>query len=174
MAEYESKYRRYVKGDQLHHPPIPESFDRTTSPQPTPRLDTGDQPGPQADGPRDPRLVYPRTINTPRPAGQGCGSCKWNGQCKILYWQKNFGFFYRENAGDGVIIIDPKIGVACESWNVDFAPLPPEAYDQDGLGLGDPVSNGTVPDSAYDPFVYRGQYGDLRFGLGSIWDSWNA
>ena len=71
-------------------------------------------------------------------------------------------------------MLDPGLGTACESWNVDFPPLPPEAYDQDGLGLGDPVGAGRVPPSAYDPFAYNGQYGDLRSDIGDRWDSLNV
>lgn len=176
MADYKytSKYKRYTKGNVLHHPPVPESFDKTSSPQPTPRMNTGDDPGPYQDGPRDPRLKYPRTIKNARKNGEGCSSCKWNTQCKLLYWHRNFGYFYHETKEEGALVIDPRMGRACESWNIDFPPLPPEAYDQDGLGVGNPLAEGSLPSSLYDPFAYKGQYGDMRFGLGSMWDSWNA
>jgi len=174
MAEYESVYRRYVPA--IHsHPPIPESFDRTTSSQPTPRKNTGNKPGPGDVGPLDPRIHYPRTINTPRQPGQGCSSCKWNGSCKVFYWNRNFGHITRDGTLGGRLTYGSRIGIGCESWNVDFPPLPPEDYDQDGLGLGDPFSDGRAEaEGAFDPFTYSGQYGDLRYGINFGWDSWNA
>lgn len=181
MARYSRNplYKRYFKGDPISHPPIPESFDKTTSVELTPILNTGSRPGPGSSGPLDPRLHNPRTINTARPSGQGCGSCRWQGVCKVFYFQRNFGTIDRDyvtnytTRGAKRSLVDPKFGTACESWNVDFPPLPPSAYDQDGLGLGDPFANGTAPASAYDPFSYDGQYGDLRSDLGDRWDSLN-
>lgn len=174
--------KRYFKGNPINHPPIPESFDKTTSVELTPILNTGNQPGPQSEGPIDPRTHYPRTLNTPRPSGQGCSSCRWNGQCKIYYYQRNFGYmdvdhktnYKKVGATGSKLSINPNFGIACESWNVEFPPLPPSAYDQDGLGLGDPYSHGRVPPSAYDPFSYDGQYGDLRSDLGNQWDTLNS
>jgi len=175
-------YKRYFKGNPINHPPIPESFDKTTSIELTPILNTGSQPGPGSEGPLDPRVVYPRTIKIGRPAGQGCGSCKWQGICKIFYFQRNFGYIDRSHvtnyhlrgASGSKSLVDPRLGTACESWNVDFSPLPASAYDQDGFGLGNPVANGRVPESAYDPFRYDGQYGDLRSDIGNQWDSLNS
>jgi len=160
-------YRRYIASKPYNHPPIPETWDRTSSFAQTPRINTGNQPGPGSEGPLDPRLYYPRTINTARKPGEGCSSCKWQGQCKIFYYQRNFGHIYRDN-DSGILKLSPKLGTACESWNVVFAPLPPEAYDQDGLGVGDPYSDGrAAEEGAFDPFTYVGQYGDLRWR--SLW-----
>lgn len=171
-------FKRYFKGDPLNHPPIPESFDKTTSIELTPRLDTGTKPGPGTEGPLDPRLYYPRTIQNARPPGQGCSTCRWQGICKVYYYQRNFGFMDRDEARKdqrvSKSIISPKYGTACESWNVDFPPLPPSAYDTDGLGVGDPFSSGKVPDSVFDPFSYDGQYGDLRADVAGKWDSRNV
>jgi len=168
-----TEYRRYFAGKPLNHPPIPGSWDRSASSSKTPRINTGSEPGPGSEGPLDPRIHYPRTINNPRPIGSGCSSCKWNGQCKIFYYQRNFGFIDRDNNG-GTLSLNPKLGISCESWNVDFAPLPPSAYDQDGLGIGDPFSSGkAAEEGAFDPFSYTGQYGDIRWRSMWSWDSIN-
>jgi hypothetical protein len=172
-------YKRYFKGNPINHPPIPSNLNRSSSIELTPRLNTGKNPGPGSEGPLDPRLYYPRTIRKARARGQGCSSCRWRGVCKIFYFQRNFGYINRDhitnyNSPNATSAqVDPKLGTGCESWNVDFPPLPPEAYDQDGLGLGDPVSAGRVPASAYDPFRYDGQYGDLRSDIGNRWDTRN-
>jgi hypothetical protein len=165
--------KRYVQGDPLHHPPIPSTWDRSTSSSRLPVKNTGNNPGPGDEGPIDPRLYYPRTIKTGRKRGEGCSSCRWNGQCKVLYYQRNFGYVERDNSG-GVLKFPPELGTGCESWNVDFPPLPSEAYNSDGLGLGNPFSDGRASEAgAFDPFRYNGQYGDLRWRSDFSWDSVN-
>jgi len=166
-------YRRYVASQPLNHPPIPGTWDQSTSSSRTPKINTGTNPGPGPNGPLDPRLHYPRTINTARKSGEGCSVCKWQGSCKIYYYQRNFGYIDRDNSG-GYLKLDPKLGLACESWNVPFAPLPRSAYDQDGLGTGDPFSSGkAAAEGAFDPFTYVGQYGDLRLRSDWAWNSIN-
>jgi len=168
-----TEYRRYVSGQPINHPPIPESWDKSTSSSRTPRIDTGNNPGPGSEGPLDPRLHNPRVINSARAVGSGCSSCQWNGQCKIFYYQRNFGFIDRENNG-GVTSLNPKLGIACESWNVDFAPLHPSAYNQDGIGLGDPYSDGRAgEEGVFDPFSYAGQYNDILWRFPWSWTSVN-
>ena len=166
-------FRRFIQSQPLNHPPIPGTWDLTSSFIHTPRIDTGDEPGPGSEGPLDPRLLMPRTIKFPRDPGEGCSTCIWLGSCKVFYFQRNFGFIDRDNDG-GRLTLDPKIGTACESRNVDFPPLPPEAFDQDGLGAGDPFSDGRAETAgAFDPFTYVGQYGDLRSQAGWSWQSVN-
>jgi hypothetical protein len=79
----------------------------------------------------------------------------------VLLFQRNFGTIENEHPGHEESDISPDMGKACESWNIDLPPLDPEAYDVDGLGLGDPVARGTLPEGTTDPARYVGQYGDL-------------
>lgn len=150
-----------LEGKPFEHPPVPGDSYHPTSMRPHRRFSTGDQPGPGSEGPLDPRVHYPRLLNEPRPSGQGCSTCKWNAVCAVLYYNRNFGWIENEHMGGGQLQLDPNIGRSCESWNVDFPPPDPSIYD-DGLGLGDPFSDDTLPDDALDPSRYTGQWGDLR------------
>ena len=161
-------FRDEVNGHPIFHPPIPRDSTSITSTRQPDYINTGTQPGPYAPlggPPRDPRLVYPRILSTgARPTGQGCRSCKWNGVCKLLFYKLNFGEIQEDQTGqNGARTLSASLGCACESWNVDFPQLlPAEAYDNDGLGMGDPYAAGTIPPDALDPTRYDGQYGDLR------------
>jgi hypothetical protein len=157
----------YIKGVPLNHPPVPGDNAVYTSTRQPEVINTGDQPGPYQPigGPaRDPRLVYPRILATRRPDGQGCSSCRWNTVCKLLFWQLNFGNIQTVQVGqNGKTGFEPSLGTACESWNGSFPNLlPPGSYDNDGIGMGDPYSAGTIPPEALDGSRYDGQYGDLR------------
>jgi hypothetical protein len=158
-------FKDEVRGNSLNHPPIPGDSTGIGSTRDPGYTNTGNQPGPGSTGPIDPRLAYPRMIAVARPTGQGCSSCKWNGVCKLLFWQINFGD-QQENQTEqnGKVSWDTNIGRACESWNGPFPmTLPGEDYDSDGLGLGDPYTAGTIPPEAQDPLRYDGQYGDMLF-----------
>jgi hypothetical protein len=164
-------FKRYFKGNPLFHPPIPGSFNQTTSIELTPRLNTGNEPGPGSVGPLDPRLYYPRTLKKARRSGKGCSSCKWQGVCKVFYFNRNFGYIDRGSTSHKSTV-NIHLGRACESWNVNFPPLPPEAYSQDGFGIGNPLASSKPP--VYDPFSYEGQYGNLRSDIRNMWDSLNV
>jgi hypothetical protein len=160
-------FKDHYQGNPLFHPPIPGDSTRITSTRQPDYVKTGDQPGPYAPlggPPRDPRLVYPRIIANTRPVGQGCSSCRWNGCCKLLFWQLNFGNLQEDQTGpNGTRTLPTSIGRACESWNYDFDQLlPPGSYNNDGLGMGDPYAAGTIPPEALDPTRYDGQWGDMR------------
>ena len=106
--------------------------------------------------PKDPRLEYPRVIATPRKRGEGCSSCKWRPQCRVMYWNQNFGntlYVFTEQS------YSPNLnsGHACESWNYPFDPLPPGTFEYDGLGLGNPFATGDEPKDIYNPYIYVGQ-----------------
>jgi hypothetical protein len=74
----------------------------------------------------------------------------------------NFGTVDHEIGSEGKLLINPDRGTRCESWNLDLSPLPPEDFNSDGLGLGDPVTAGTLPEDALNQDQYLGQYGQGR------------
>jgi len=156
-----------IRGSPFFHPPIPRDSTNITSTRQPDYINTGAQAGPYeplGGPPRDPRLMYPRTLAVARPTGQGCLNCRWNGVCKLLFWHINFGNICEDQIGqNGSRTLNPNLGVACESYNGDFPVLlPAGSYDYDGLGMGDPYAAGTVPPEALDPMRYDGQYGDMR------------
>ena len=61
---------------------------------------------------------YPGLQTTPRPVGQGCGSCVHTTYCQALYWFRRGGDTrgFREEP-----VNDQHIGRQCDSWSNDPA-----------------------------------------------------